>query len=346
MTGDRPEGDPLGGMSQGDIPPDAGAVRWGVLSTARINDKVLAGAREAAGVDVVAVGSRDRARGEEFAARHGIGRVHGSYEDLLADPDVEAIYIPLPNSLHVPWSIRALEAGKHVLCEKPLTRRPEEAEQAFDAAAAAGLILMEGFMWRYHEQTEALARLAGEIGPLRFVHACFGFSLPAADSGNVRLQADLDGGALMDVGCYCVSALRLLCGEPERVSAEAVERQGVDGRFAAVLRFPGDVLGSFDCGFDVPPRGSIEVVGEGGTLLAHDPWHGAAPRLTLTRPGEAAEEIEVAAANPYALELSDVSAAIRGAGGPRLGRTDALGQARTIAALYEAARSGSSVGIG
>jgi predicted dehydrogenase len=150
----------------------------------------------------------------------------------------------------------------------------------------------------------------------------------------------------MDVGCYCVSALRLLGGEPQRVSGELVERQGVDGRFAGVLRFPGDVLGTFDCGFDVPPRGSIEVVGEGGTLLAEDPWHGAAPRLTLTRPGEEAEEIPVAAANPYALELSDVSAAIRGAGGPRLGRADALGQARTIAALYEAAGSGGSVGIG
>ncbi|HET8754857.1 MAG TPA: Gfo/Idh/MocA family oxidoreductase, partial [Solirubrobacteraceae bacterium] len=155
-----------------------------------------------------------------------------------------------------------------------------------------------------------------------------------------------DGGALMDVGCYCVSALRLLCGEPERVSAEAVERAGVDGRFAGVLRFASGVLGTFDCGFDVPPRGSIEVVGEGGTLLARDPWHGIAPRLTLARPGEEPEDIAVAAADPYALELSDVSAAIRGAGGPRLGRDDALGQARTIAALYEAAASGRSVGIG
>src|SRR6185503_11346752 len=166
--GDRPGGDPLGGMSQrdippGDIPPDAGAVRWGVVSTARINEKVLAGAREAAGVDVVAVGSRDRARGGEFATRHGIGRVHGSYEDLLADPDVEAVYIPLPNSLHVPWSIRALEAGKHVLCEKPLTRRPQEVEDAFDAADRAGLVLMEAFMWRYHAQTDALVQLAAEV---------------------------------------------------------------------------------------------------------------------------------------------------------------------------------------
>ena len=325
---------------------DAGAVRWGVVSTARINEKVLAGAREADGVEVVAVGSRDRARGEEFARRHGIGRVHGSYEELLADPDVEAVYIPLPNSLHVPWSITALEAGKHVLCEKPLSRRVADVEAAFDAAERAGRVLMEAFMWRYHHHTQELVRLAAEIAPLRAARAAFGFALPADDVANVRLQADLDGGALMDVGCYCVSALRLLCGEPERVSGEAVPRGGVDGRFAGVLRFPGDVLGTFDCGFDVPARGAIEVVGEGGTLVVEDPWHGAGPRLSLTRGSAAAEELTVMVANPYARELEDVSWAIRTGGAPRLGRDDAIGQARTIQALYESAGTGRSVRLG
>ena len=313
------------------------AVRWGVLSTARINRKVLAGAREADGVEVVAVGSRDRARGEAFAAEHGIGRVHGSYEELLADPEVEAVYIPLPNSLHVPWSVRALEAGKHVLCEKPLSRRAADAEAAFDAAERAGRLLVEGFMWRYHPQTDALVRVAREIGPLRVVRAAFGFPL-GADPTNVRLQRELEGGALMDVGCYCVSALRLLCGEPERVGAEAVAGgDGVDGRFAGVLRFGGGVLGSFDCGFDVPPRAVLEVVGEGGTLVSTDPWHGVAPRLTLTRPGGEAEDVPVAAADPYRLELEDLSAAIRGGPAPRLGREDAIGQALAIEALYAAA---------
>jgi xylose dehydrogenase (NAD/NADP) len=323
-----------------------GAVRWGVVSTARINEKLLEGARAASNADVIAVASRDRARGEEFAQRHGIGRVHGSYEDLLADPDVEAVYIPLPNSLHVPWSIRALEAGKHVLCEKPLTRRVADAEAAFDAAEQAGRVLMEGFMWRYHHQTRELAHLAADIAPLRVARAAFGFRLPDEDTVNVRLAPDLDGGALMDVGCYCVSALRLLCGEPERVSGEAVERHGVDGRFAGVLRFASGALGLFDCGFDVPPLGFLEVVGEGGTLVAQDPWHGAAPRLTFARPGEPPEEMTVLAANPYALELEDVSAAIRSGGTPQLGRDDAIGQARTIEALYEAAGTGRSVAIG
>jgi D-xylose 1-dehydrogenase (NADP+, D-xylono-1,5-lactone-forming) len=310
---------------------DSGAVRWGILSTARINQKLLAGAREAAGVEVVAVGSRDRERGEAFAAEHGIGRVHDSYEALLADDDVDAVYIPLPNSLHVPWSVRALGAGKHVLCEKPLTRRAADAEAAFDAAERAGRLLMEAFMWRYHPQTEALVRLAGEIAPLRVVRAAFGFPLPA-DPANVRWQSMLEGGSLMDVGCYCISALRLLGGEPEQVAGEAVAGgDGVDARFAGVLRFPGGVLGTFDSGFDVPPRGVIEVVGEGGTLVAQDPWHGVSPRLT--RDGE---ELPVEAVNPYRLELEDLSSAIRDGRPPRLGREDAVGQARTIEALYAA----------
>jgi D-xylose 1-dehydrogenase (NADP+, D-xylono-1,5-lactone-forming) len=334
MTGNRPEGDSLGGMSLGDIPPEARVVRWGVLSTARINRKLLAGARVATGVEVVAVGSRDRARGEAFAAEHGIGRVHDSYEALLADGDVEAVYIPLPNSLHVPWSIRALEAGKHVLCEKPLARRVADAEAAFDTADRAGRLLMEAFMWRYHPQTEALVRLLPEIAPLRIVRAAFGFTLSPDDHANVRWLADLEGGALMDVGCYCVSAVRLLAGEPERVSGEAVlAPTGVDARFAAVLRMPGDVLGMIDCGLDVPPRGGIYVVGAGGTLIAEDPWHGVAPRLW--RDGE---EVGVDAVNPYARELEDMSAAIREGRTPRLGRADAVGQARTIEALYDAAR--------
>ena len=198
---------------------------------------------------MVAVGSRDRERGEAFAAEHGIPRVHGSYEDLLADPEIEAVYIPLPNSLHVPWSIKALEAGKHVLCEKPLTRRVAEAEAAFDAADRAGRLLMEAFMWRYHPQTEALVRLAREIAPLRVVRAAFGFTI-GDDPANVRLQAGLDGGSLMDVGCYCVSALRLLGGEPERASRRGRARPATGSTCAspACCACRATCSGTFDCG--------------------------------------------------------------------------------------------------
>src|SRR3954453_3338886 len=196
-------------------------IRWGILSTARIAERIVEGARLAANAELVAVGSRDEARAREDAERHGIPRVHGSYEALLADPEVDAIYNPLPNSLHVPWSVRALEAGKHVLCEKPLSRRAADVDAAFDAADRAGRLLMEAFMWRFHPQTDQLVELVrgGTVGRLRPVRAAFGFDLP--DSANVRWLEGLEGGALMDVGCYCVSALRLVCGaEPERGSAE------------------------------------------------------------------------------------------------------------------------------
>src|SRR5204862_7460637 len=169
-------------------------------STARVNDHVLRAAQASEAVEVVAVASRDDARAREYARERGIQRAHGSYAALLADDQVEAVYISLPNSLHVPWSIRALEAGKHVLCEKPLARTAVDAEDAFDAAEHAGRLLMEAFMWRFTPQTRRLTELVAEgaIGRLRLVRASFSFLLDNPE--NVRLLADLDGGALMDVG--------------------------------------------------------------------------------------------------------------------------------------------------
>ncbi len=216
-------------------------VRWGFLSTARINRRILAAAEKSELAEVVAVASRDADRAEAYAVEHGIPRSHGSYEALIEDPDVDAVYISLPNSLHAEWSARALAAGKHVLCEKPLTRSPEDAEKAFDAAERDGRILMEAFMWRHSPQTAKLVQLVegGVIGELQLVRATFSF--PLEGRRNIRLDPDLDGGALMDVGAYCVSAARLLAGEPERVYGEQViGDSGVDVLFTGVLRFPGE----------------------------------------------------------------------------------------------------------
>jgi predicted dehydrogenase len=316
-------------------------LRVGLLSTANINRKLLAGARVADGVEVLAVASRDAARAQAYAAEHGLGRAHGSYEALLADPDVDAVYIPLPNSLHVPWSIRALEAGKHVLCEKPLTRRPEEAEAAFDAAERAGRVLAEGFMWRHHEQAQRLRELVrdGTVGELRLIRAAFSFDLPPAEE-NVRLRAGLDGGGLMDVGCYCVSAMRLLAGEPERVAGRQVlGGDGVDVRFAGTLAFAGGVLGSFDCGMDMAPRSELQVIGTDGVLHLADPWHSRATRIEGRR-ADATQAIDIAPADPYARELEDLAAAARGDRPHPFGRADAVGQARVLAALHRAAERG------
>jgi xylose dehydrogenase (NAD/NADP) len=323
-------------------------MKWGLLSTANINRKLLAGARGTDEATVVAVASRDRSRAEQFAREHEIERALGSYEALLEDPEVEAIYNPLPNSLHVPWSVRALEAGKHVLCEKPLTRRTAEVEVAFAAAERSGRLLAEAFMWRHHPQALRLRELLDEgvVGRLRLIRAVFSFPIEHSEPPDIRLNAELDGGALMDVGCYCVSGARLVTGaEPERVTGEQViGGGGVDIAFSGTLRFPNDVLAQFDCGFNVAHRHELEAIGEDGSLLLADPWHGRSPGITLTRDG-AVETIEVPEANPYSCELADFARAARGEAPPRYGVEDALGQARAIEALYAAAESGRSVAL-
>ena len=321
----------------------AEAVGWGLLSTAQINRLVLAGARQSDRVNVLAAASRTSSRAEAYAREFGIERAYGSYEALLADPDVEAVYISLPNSLHVEWSVRALEAGKHVLCEKPLTRNPEEAERAFDAAERAGRVLMEAFMYRHHPQTARLKRLVeeGSIGTLRVVRAAFSFTVQ--DPRNIRLLAELDGGALMDAGCYCVSGSRLLAGEPTRVYAEQMTAEnGVDLRLSGTMRFHGGVLAQFDCGLDLPFRDELEAICDDGSLFLDDPWHCREPLIELRR-GDAVERIQPEAANSYQLELENLSDALRGRAEPLLGRTDALGQARAIEALYRSAAAHEAV---
>jgi xylose dehydrogenase (NAD/NADP) len=313
---------------------------WGLLSTARINLKVLAGARLSDRVDVIAVASRDAARAEEYAREHEIERSYGSYEALLGDPDVEAIYISLPNGLHVEWTRHALEAGKHVLCEKPLSRRPDDVEMVFDLAEQEGLVLSEAFMWRHNPQTRRLEQLVAEgaIGRLRVVRASFSFQLASVHGPeDARFDPALDGGALMDVGCYCVNAIRAFGGEPTRVHGEQVlGPSGVDVCFTGTLRLPDDVVAHFDCGFVLPPRDELELVGEDASLFVDDPWHAQSPAIDMRRDDES-ERIEVEPAHSYQLELENVSDAIEGRAPLLLGRADAVGQAATLEALYASA---------
>jgi D-xylose 1-dehydrogenase (NADP+, D-xylono-1,5-lactone-forming) len=313
-------------------------LRWGILSTARINDALLG----AGAADVVAVASRDAGRAQAYAAERGIPRAHGSYEALLADPEVDVVYVSLPNALHVPWAARALEAGKHVLCEKPMSRRPDEVEALFDLADERGLVLSEGFMWRHHPQVALVRRLIadGAIGRVRVIRADFAFNL--LDAEDPRLLAELDGGALMDLGCYCVSAARTLAGaEPvEARAAQVVGGTGVDVVLAGLLRFPGDVVAHFDCAMVGPDRFGLAVFGDAGSLWLPDPWHAREPVVELTHGDGRVERLVPDPVNSYALEIADVEAAIRGEHPPLLGREDALGQARAIAALYASAEAG------
>jgi len=321
------------------------AVKWGIVSTAHINRLFLAGVRESPDVKILAVASRDARRAEDYARKNGIERAYGSYDALLADPDVEAVYISLPNSMHIDMTVRALEAGKHVLCEKPLSRRAAEVERAFDVAERQDRLLMEAFMYRHNPQTRLLTELVAQqaVGRVRVIRAVFGFV--AHDPANVRLIAGLDGGALMDVGCYCVSGSRLIAGEPERVMGEqALGGDGVDVAFAGVMRFRGDISAHFDAGLALASRDLLEIVGDQGTLRLTDPWHCRRPGIDLLREDEDKDErIEIEPANSYRLEAENMSAAIRGEAPLLLARADAVGQAKAIEALYEAADNGRAV---
>jgi len=321
------------------------AVKWGILSTADINRKVIPGAHASEKVELIAVASRDLRRAEEYAREWEIDRAYGSYEALLEDDDVEAVYISLPNTLHCEWSIRGLEAGKHVLCEKPMSRHVGDVEAAFDAAAKAQRILMEAFMYRHNPQTKRLCQLVdeGAIGDLRLVRSCFSYSL--YDAENIRLRTEVEGGSLMDVGCYCVSGSRLLAGEPEQVYGQQfVGPSGTDWAFTGTMRFPGNVFAQFDCGTALSERDELEAIGNDGSLFLDDPWHCREPVIELRRDG-GMERIEVEPADSYRLELENLSDAVRGATDPLLGREDAVGQARAIDALYRSAVSGTAASL-
>jgi len=318
-------------------------VKWGIISTADINRLVIPPAQASPKVELVGVASRTQERADEYAAKWGIPRAYGTYEELLADPEIEALYISLPNHLHVEWSIRAAEAGKHVLCEKPMDSSPEKVAAAFDAADRAGTLLSEAFMWRHSPQTRRVRELLdeGAIGELRLVRATFSYGL--YDEDNIRLRADVDGGALMDVGCYCISGSRLVAGEPEAVfGRQWIGPSGTDWVFTGSLRFPGDVLGLFDCGTAMPNRDELEAIGSEGSLFLDDPWHAREPAIEIRRGGEV-ERRDPEPANSYGLELENMSDAIRGEGTLLLGRDDAMAQATVIDALFRSARSGAEV---
>jgi predicted dehydrogenase len=242
--------------------------------------------------------------------------------------------------MHVEWSIKAMEAGKHVLCEKPFTRDPAEVEAAFDVSEKTGRLLTEAFMYRHNPQTKKLVELvqSGAIGELRLVRSAFSYSL--YDETNIRLRTDVDGGALMDVGCYCVSGSRLLAGEPSAVHGDAwIGPSGTDWVSTGLMHFPGDVLATFDCGTALPNRDELEAVGSEGSIFLDDPWHCTKPVLELRR-GEDVERIELPYEDSYRLEMENLSDAIRGEAELLLGRDDALGQARVLEALHDDARRG------
>jgi predicted dehydrogenase len=323
-------------------------VSWGLLGASGIANRALATAiAESAHGSLVAVASRDPEKAGTFAAKHAIGRSYGSYEALLADKEVEVVYVSLPNSEHVTWAMRAVEAGKHVLCEKPMHCDASEVNRLYDAAERAGRIVMEAFMYRHHPDTQTLFRCVtnGDIGEVYHARAALSFSMPLA--GNIRLDPALHGGALMDLGCYAISALRILAGEPSRVSGVAIPGPtGVDMRATAFMKCPQGATATFNCGMDLPGQSGLEVIGSKGILRAEWPFfrpffpHIDPPKIEI-RVGLESRLLPLTDANPYVMQVDNLSRSIRSEEQPLLGRLDACAQARVIGALR---RSMSSAG--
>ncbi len=321
--------------------------RWGLLGTARINRSIIPPLRESSRHALVAVASRDQERGEAYAREWGIPRTHRSYETLIDDPEIDAIYNPLPNALHAAWTIRAVRAGKHVLCEKPLATTVADVDAIAREAKAAGVVVTEAFMYRHHPQTLRLKALVQEraIGKLRLIRSAFTFQLTR--TGDVRWEPALGGGSLWDVGCYPISIARLLAGvEPQEVFGRS--RQGaedVDEAFTGQLAL-GEVVAQFDAGFRAPLRTHLEVVGTEGVITAAAPFKpGPGAHLLLSR-GEATEMIAVDEQPLYIGELDDLADAATLGREPRVTLADSRGNVATIVALYESARTGRPVAVG
>lgn len=334
-------------------------LRWGILGTGNIARQFCAGMAESERGIVAAVGSRDLATARAFAETYGIPAAFGSYEALIGAGEVDAVYLTLPNSLHCQWTIAALRAGKHVLCEKPIASSAAEAQAMFDAAEHAGRVLVEAFMYRSHPLTLAVEQAvrAGAIGELRLIRTSFCFRTLRL-TGNIRFDRALAGGALMDVGCYCVNFSRFFAGaEPKIIQATGkMHESGVDELAAGIMLFPGAICASFACGMRVQADNTAQLCGSEGFIEIPIPWkpppreaiwrigRGAPPRMDAAgklTPGPAPappppQQFTVDSGKSlYALEADDFAATALDRQSPRISRLDSIGNMRVLDLLRQ-----------
>ncbi|GCE24893.1 oxidoreductase [Dictyobacter alpinus] len=318
-------------------------VRWGILSSANIGVRAVAPAiRASSNGKLLAVGSRDRQHASELYAFASDVRIYEGYEAILADPDIEAVYIPLPNSLHAEWSIKAMQAGKHVLCEKPLAVTREEGEEMVQAAEDNQVFLMEAFMYRFHPQIVwALEQVkSGLIGPVRLVRASFSFDIRSHPE-NIRLQPELGGGSLMDVGSYPLNLFHAIYERSPRSVAARVHVTGptsVDLATNAVLDYGEGSFGIMDSSFGLPSRQGAEIIGEAGIITLPVPFTPGNYDMTafVTKDGQMTEQ-NFSGVDQYQLEVEHFAQCIRSKQDPRLSLTETLENLATIEAIYEAA---------
>jgi predicted dehydrogenase len=325
--------------------PGRGRLRWGVISTANIGRAAVNPAIQASrNGELVAVASRDAERARLFAEKAGIARHYGDYAALLEDDGVDAVYIPLPNAHHLEWTVRAAEAGKHVLCEKPLALDEAQCLEMAAAAADHDVQLMEAFMYRFHPRTERLLKRVrdGDVGRVRMIRSSFTFRLTRSD--DIRWSAPLGGGALMDVGCYCVNVSRTLVGaEPVQVAARAVwADSGVDAELVGSMVFPDDVIAHFDCALTMERNEFYEVAGTDGTMRVPASFLPGADDVPIhVQRGRAPVETEVVAgADEYRLMVEHFADAVLEGTPVRYGPDEAALNMRAIRALLRSAREG------
>ena len=317
-------------------------LRWGILGTGNIAEQFVPGLHLSTRNIALAVGSRRNQTAKTFAQAHNVPEAYPSYKGVLEDPRVEAIYVALPNGLHHAWTLAALRAGKHVLCEKPIAANRAEAEEMFDTAQRSGCVLAEAFMYRSHPLMHRVQRrmAEGAIGRLAAIRTSFCFALNRV-RGNVRFCAPLAGGALMDIGCYCINFSRFFAGsEPEAVTAVArMHRSGVDIFTAATLRFRGGLIASFACGMDAQADNTATLSGRDGYIAIPMPWKpGHRSEYTVARMAPPRQEGKSRRSTPelkprqvscrrglFTLEADDFARAVFDGHEPVVGRRDALG---------------------
>ena len=318
-------------------------INWGIISTANIGrTSMIPALQSLEKADVLAVASRDKAKARNFADELGILRAYGDYQELLDDPEIEAVYIPLPNHLHKKWTIRAAKAGKHILCEKPLALDADESAEMIDAANDNGVILMESFMYRYHPRIISALEMirSGVIGQLKTIESSFTFSL--ADKSDIRYKYEEGGGALMDLGCYCVNLSRLMAGrDPVSVQAQAVwASTGVDEQLVAMLDFGEGLFAHFDCGFNQGSRQQSILSGTEGYLSMPEVFNPGEKRSVIheVKSGKTDKVHKFDGVNEYALIADDFMDAITG-DQPEYPISDSVGNMGVITALLESARN-------
>ncbi len=328
-------------------------IRWGILSTANIGTaKVIPAMQKGQRCTIDAIASRDLDKARQVAARLGIPRAYGTYEELLRDPEIDAIYNPLPNHLHVPWSVRAVEAGKHVLCEKPLAMSVEEAGQLIAAARAhPGTTVMEAFMYRFHPQWKKVHELLrdGALGEVRSIHSVFFYY--NVNPADIRNQDGIGGGGLLDIGCYCISLSRFVLGrEPERVMGvqDFDPKMKVDRLTTGMLDYAGGVTATFACSTQLTPFQHARISGTKGILSMDIPFTPAADkpaRMALLR-GDTSEEILSGPVDQYTLQGDAFAEAALARSEAPTPLEDAVGNMRVIDAVVRSSKSGQWVALG